>query len=127
MTTLYSETSTDRLRELVEQAQAVIRAVAEQSAADQRSFEEGYRLGFQSGFEVGRIAAEKSEEERATNIAALIGKTTRTRTLEELNELRGWNYTREQMQKLRGRDRFPLSDRLCFHCDGRGYIPGGVA
>lgn len=125
-TTVYPEQDM-RLAALIDQAQAVIRTLAEQSAADQRAYEEGFRDGFHSGVEVGRIGAEKAEEERAASVAALITKTTRVRTIEELNQLRGWTYPPEVLAKMRGRDRYPFPDRLCSRCDGRGFIAGGVA
>lgn len=115
------------LAALVERAQQLVEQIAGQAEADRREFEVAYRLGFETGVDVGRARAEREEQERDEALAEAVAKYSRTRTAEELQVLRYPTYTSEQLRKLRGRDRFPMNDRLCVHCDGRGYMPGGVA
>ncbi len=117
----------DAGRSLVEQVEQVARRIHDQVEADRLAFEVAYRLGFETGVDVGRARAEREEQERDQALADAVAQYSRTRTVEELQVLRYPTYTAEQLRLLRGRDRFPMSDRLCVHCDGRGFLPGGVA
>jgi hypothetical protein len=101
-------------------------SVGAQAEKDRLAFEVAYRLGFETGVDVGRARAEREDQERDEALADAVKKYSRTRTYEELQILRYPTYTAEQLRLLRGRDRFPVGDRLCVHCDGRGYLPGGV-
>lgn len=123
----YTTTSNpiDELRSLVDIANSLVNQICAQAEADRRAFELAYKLGFEAGVDVGRARAERAEEQAASAEARAIEKYSSTRTYEELQALRYPTYTPEQLRLLRGRDRFPMADRLCVHCDGRGFIPGG--
>lgn len=116
-----------RRTSLVAQVEIAAKRIQEQAEKDRLAFEVAYRLGFETGVDVGRARAEREEQERDEALAEAVAKYSRTRTAEELQILRYPTYTAEQLRLLRGRDRFPMNDRLCVHCDGRGYLPGGAA
>lgn len=105
----------------------LVERIDRQAEADRLAFEVAYKLGFETGVDVGRARAEYAEQQAASAEARAVEKYSRTRTYEELQLLRYPTYTAEQLRLLRGRDRFPMGDRLCVHCDGRGYLLGGAA
>lgn len=101
---------------------------------EESAFREAYAAGFAAGRDVGYAQAENDMERAWASVTARVRAVARLPKQDELT-LRRYGYRdREELLKLRGRDRYPLTDRVCAHCDqscpycgGRGVIPGGAA
>lgn len=127
---------TDRtveLRVLTDQAARLVGQIGDQAAREQRAYDAGYRAAaqlyravFDDGVDVGRAQAEHEMEQAWSAVAEKVRAMARVPTHAELQARRHPGHTADQIRKLTGRDRFPLSDRECPHCYGRGYFPGGA-
>lgn len=126
MTALYPEVEREseiaRLRDLVEQAQALVVEISRQSEADRRAFELAYRLGFEAGVDVGRGRAEHEAWQRGLVQAEAIKRHSRTWTAEELKGLESGRYLQAQVEYLRSRSRWLVADQPCEPCEGLGFI-----
>lgn len=90
------------------------------------AYREGYAAGHRSGWDVGYAHANHQIDEAWHRVAVHVRSLASIPTHAEITAKRYPGSTREELQRLRGRDRYPLTDRVCAHCDGRGYFSGGV-
>lgn len=90
------------------------------------AYRDGYYAGHRSGWEVGYARANHEIDEAWRRVAEHVRSIAKVPTFDELQAKRYPGRTRDELQRLRGRDRYPLSDRVCSHCDGKGYFSGGV-
>jgi hypothetical protein len=91
------------------------------------AYREGYYAGHRSGWDIGYARANHEIDEAWRRVAQHVRDLAKMPTHDELQAKRYPGRTRDELQKLRGRDRYPLTDRVCSHCNGLGYFSGGVA
>lgn len=91
------------------------------------AYREGYYAGHRSGWDVGYAHANHEINEAWHRVAEHVRSLARVPTIEEQRQRQYPGHTADELRKLRGRDKYPLTDRECPYCYGRGIYPGGAA
>lgn len=114
----------DELRTIALAAAELVDDLDGQRAREAAAFEEGYRLAFEAGREIGYRQAEDDMQRAWSALAAKVRSWADRPRFRELEKRRYPDRSHRELQVMRGRDRYPLPDRQCHVCGGR--IPGGV-
>lgn len=120
------DSAADRLQALALAAAELLDDLDGQRAREAAEFQAGYDLGFATGRDVGYQQAENNMQRAWSALAKKIQGWASRKSFRELEQERYPDRTHKELLLLRGRDRYPLPDRQCMHCDGTGVIPGGV-
>lgn len=125
---------TAELARLTEQAARLVDEIGDQAARDEATYRRGWRRGwhdaarlfFEHGVDVGRAQADHEMQEAWSAIAERARASAKVPTQDELRERNHPDRTAGEIRKLMGRDKYPLPDRECPYCSGRGRFPGGA-